>query len=177
MPRVVSCHHYGCHKLAVYPKHFCSEHIDEEQAFMEKRLKWHNAHKKDYTHKYNTIKRVRNDVKREQNGFYHTKQWQTLRQQVLDKQHYLCQYCLLHERVTPAKTVDHRVSLVFDPDKKADVSNLDTICPECHHLKTEWEQTYYFKNGVKQDVDEIKDIKMIDYVMRKVKKSGNGVRL
>ncbi|WP_260769103.1 HNH endonuclease [Oenococcus oeni] len=144
---------------------------------MEKRLKWHNAHKKDYTHKYNTIKRVRNDVKREQNGFYHTKQWQTLRQQVLDKQHYLCQYCLLHERVTPAKTVDHRVSLVFDPDKKADVSNLDTICPECHHLKTEWEQTYYFKNGIKQDVDEIKDIKMIDYVMRKVKKSGDGVRL
>lgn len=167
MPRVYSCHHYGCHKLAIAPHYFCSEHLDEEQAFLEKRLKWHNAHKKDYTRKYNTIKRVRNDIKREQNDFYRSKQWQGLRKIVLDKQHYLCQYCLLHERVTPAKTVDHRVPITFDLSKKADINNLDVICPSCHYKKDRFEAIYYgAQTGDRRNnVDPILKIKLIDHYM------------
>lgn len=60
--------------------------------------------------------------------------WDRIRLQALKRDHYLCQPCQTKGRVTPAKEVDHIV-----PKSKGgtdDLTNLQSICIDCHTAKT-----------------------------------------
>lgn len=66
------------------------------------------------THKYNTIKRNPNDDKSQQYKFYRSKMWVSLRQQVLQRDYFLCQYFNQQGKLTSiSQTVDHIVPTEF----------------------------------------------------------------
>ncbi|MFT8939681.1 HNH endonuclease [Leuconostoc falkenbergense] len=138
--RIRKCHHFDCPYPAIVPNWFCDKHLGEQPAFLAKREKYEHKHSKTQTHVYNTVTRYRNETKRDQYNFYRTKQWVDLRKIVLERDHYLCQYCLLNGKYTSAKTVDHIIPIEYDSSMKADTNNLATICTQCHHIKTELEQ-------------------------------------
>lgn len=68
-------------------------------------------------------------------SFYHSKEWQVVRRQVLDRDHYLCQVCKRAGRITPASTVHHITPVRVDYSKRLDPANLETICPACHNAE------------------------------------------
>lgn len=153
MPRVKHCGSIGCHALVTYPAKYCSKHAELD--------------KRDYS-TYNKTVRTRNATKAEQTNFYRTRQWSALRQQVLEQQHYLCQYCKANGRVKPAKVVDHIVPVEFDETSKADVDNLATICSSCHTVKSAWERNYYGTGlgGAIKSVTPVKSVKIISNLIK-----------
>lgn len=68
-------------------------------------------------------------------SFYHSPEWQAVRRQVLDRDHYLCQVCKRAGRVTPATTVHHITPVRVDYSKRLDPANLETICKACHNAE------------------------------------------
>lgn len=97
-----------------FPDHYCQQHYEHEAEYLASRERWARSHDKHYTHKYNTVTRNRDDTKRQQYNFYRTRQWSHLRQQVLERDHYLCAYCRVQGIITAAKTVDHIVPIEYD---------------------------------------------------------------
>ena len=156
MPRFRRCRAVGCHAMVQFPHYYCPDHIDQEAEYLASRQKWARSHDKHYQHHYNTITRNRNDSKREQYSFYRSRRWVHLRQDVLDRDHYVCQYC----GRTNSRTVDHIVPIEFAHDLKANPDNLAVICRNCHNLKTIWEQSYY---GTGID-NKLKDVPVVDDV-------------
>ena len=138
MPRVRRCRQPGCHAMVQLPDHYCAAHYEHEAEYLAKRQRWARSNG-DYQRKYNRVARNRNADKTEQYQFYRSKQWQGLRQQVLDRDHYICQYCGRPD----SRTVDHTVPIEYDPALRDQVDNLATICAACHRIKTDWEHTYY----------------------------------
>ena len=125
--------------MVQFPNHYCTKHFEHEAEYLANRQRWARAHSKQYQRKYNNVTRYRNDTKSKQYQFYKTKTWAVLRQQVLDRDHYVCQYCGQPNN----RTVDHVVPIEYDQTKMANMDNLATICRKCHHKKTQWEQSYY----------------------------------
>ncbi|KGH72099.1 hypothetical protein X282_08480 [Oenococcus oeni IOEB_0608] len=164
---VRQCRVLNCHKLVELPHYYCDEHRELEAAYLQSRMKWSHSHDKQYAKRYDKTKRVATPIKREQHKFYKSKQWQDLRTVVLNKQHYLCQYCLTEGRVTQGNTIDHTIPINFDPTKKDDVNNLNVICPECHRLKTDWEYKHYYLHGKRiVSAEAISNVKEVNYLMR-----------
>ncbi|CAM2773662.1 HNH endonuclease [Fructilactobacillus fructivorans] len=168
MPRVRRCRYPNCHTLTQFPHYYCEQHRKYEAAYLKSREKW--GHKpKQYEHKYNQVTRNRNEDKSNQYKFYRTRNWVHLRQQTLERDHYVCQYCKAIEKLTTnAKTVDHIVPIEFDDSKKSNLDNLATICRNCHRLKTKWKQDYY-GTGLNQkptSATEVTDLKAISLMMR-----------
>lgn len=65
-------------------------------------------------------------------------EWEKLRDIVLARDNYLCQICLESYRITPATEVDHIL-----PKAKGgtdDPDNLQSICNDCHKIKTEYDK-------------------------------------
>lgn len=60
--------------------------------------------------------------------------WRRLREQVLQRDKYLCQPCLRTGRYTEATEVDHVLGLAKGGDDKP--MNLQAICTPCHEGKT-----------------------------------------
>ena len=156
MPRVKQCRMVGCHKLAKNGKAYCADHQDLEQEM-------NNRHDKTMVQRYNKIDRRRNETKRDQSNFYRTKQWVGLRQQVLERDNYMCQYCQAMGRVKSAKVVDHIVPIEYRPDDRAKLDNLAVICGACHTRKTKWEQSYYGtgRDNEAKTTGTIKNVKTI----------------
>lgn len=156
MSRYRRCRYPNCHAMVQFPNHYCKEHFEHEAEYLASRQRWARAHSKQYQHKYNTHKRYRNDVKTEQYQFYRSRQWQELRRQVLDRDHYVCCYC----GKPNSRTVDHVVPIEFDQHRKASIDNLATICRDCHRLKTQWEQSYY-GTGAGHDLKDVPEIQSV----------------
>lgn len=153
--------------MVQFPHHYCSKHFEHEAEYLAKRQRWARAHGKQYQRKYNHITRYRNDVKSEQYNFYRTSTWSRLRQQVLDRDHFICRYC----GKPNSRTVDHIVPIEYDKALMDKADNLATICRDCHRLKTLWEQSYY-GTGIGQELKkspEIKEISIVKKMMVKKK--------
>lgn len=164
MPRVRRCRYQGCHAFAVLPDHYCTKHIAHEAEYQAQREKYRQRHTtRAATWHYNHVTRYRNSVKSEQNKFYHSREWQSLRALVLQRDFNLCKYC----RINPGNIVDHIVPIEWDQNKMRDINNLVTCCRDCHAKKTRWEQRYYgtgLHNTLK-DVPAITDIELINKLM------------
>ena len=65
-------------------------------------------------------------------GFYHTGAWRRTRRMVLQRDHYLCQKCLSKNRITKATEVHHIRELEDFPLLALDLSNLVSLCWDCH---------------------------------------------
>ena len=169
MPRTRRCRYPNCHTMVTFPDHYCQQHYEHEAEYLASRQRWARGTDKQYTHKYNTVTRYRNEDKRQQYNFYRTRQWSHLRQQVLERDHYLCAYCKVQGLITPAKTVDHIIPIEFDETLKANVVNLAVICGSCHRAKTDWEQSYYGtgQGNELQSVTPINDVSAIVVLMDK----------
>ena len=164
MPRVRRCRYQGCHAFAVLPDHYCTKHIAHEAEYQTQREKYRQRHTtRATTWHYNHVTRYRNSTKSEQNKFYHSREWQSLRTLVLQRDFSLCKYC----RINPGNIVDHIVPIEWNPNKMRDINNLVTCCRDCHAKKTRWEQRYYgtgLHNTLK-DVPAITDIELINKLM------------
>lgn len=174
MPKVRRCRQYGCHAMVELPNHYCTEHFEYEAEYLESRQRWARSHNSEYSHKYNTVTRNRNDDKREQYNFYRTKQWVHLRTRCLERDHYLCRYCLIQDVMTTAKTADHIIPIEANQSLRASIDNIADICSKCHRLKTDWEHSYYGTGQGNQlkDVEQISDLMVIVYLMNS-EKGGN----
>ncbi|MCC4323663.1 HNH endonuclease [Limosilactobacillus reuteri] len=164
MPRYRRCRQPNCHAMVQFPNHYCPKHFEHEAEYLANRQRWARSHSKNYQHKYNTVKRYRDKDKSDQYEFYRTKQWQSLRREVLDRDHYMCQYCG-HPN---SNTVDHIVPIEYDTSLKDNVDNLAVICRRCHRLKTDWEHRWY-GTGVgnqRKQASELHDIEIISRLMR-----------
>lgn len=161
MPRVKRCRANGCHAMVAFDSRYCKRHQD--LAMDEPKPKRNNYH-------YNHHVRHRDENKINQYKFYRTKNWVQLRQLALESQHYLCQYCLVNDIVTTAKTADHIVPVEFDSNLKDNIDNLAVICPSCHTKKTKWEQRWYGtgQGNTLRSVRPINDVKTINKMMNDV---------
>ena len=66
-------------------------------------------------------------------SFYHTAAWKTARQMALRRDHYLCQRCKQQGIIKQGNIVHHVVALKDNWNKRLTLSNLETICAECHN--------------------------------------------
>ncbi|MBD8087951.1 HNH endonuclease [Limosilactobacillus sp. c11Ua_112_M] len=165
MTRFRRCRYPGCHAMVQLPDHYCQQHYEHEAEYLANRQRWARSHNRQYQHRYNTLTRNRNSVKHDQYQFYRSRQWQRLREQVLERDHYICQYCSQPN----SNTVDHIVPIEYDEALKTNLNNLATICCKCHRLKTDWEHEWYGTgiDNQRKQVAELHDVLSIKYLMTK----------
>lgn len=119
------CNKIGCTNLT--RERYCRVHIDQEYRDMKERYRYYDEH-------------IRDQKSRE---FYHSKEWQRIRQVALTRDHYLCQHCLRENRITPADVVDHIVPVRVDWSKRLSLDNLQSLCHACHNKKTAEDKRKY----------------------------------
>lgn len=69
-------------------------------------------------------------------GFYHTAAWRRVRRLALQRDHFLCQECLRNNKITQATEVHHIKELESFPSLGLELSNLESLCWQCHeHTK------------------------------------------
>ena len=162
LPMTGRCREPNCHAVVIRPLHYCTKHADKEAAYQASRERWTNRTDNSKRYKdYNKRKREYSDIKVEQNKFYQSKQWKSIRDVVRRRDNFLCQYCKAHNRVRTGKIVDHIVPVEFDLNGKTIMDNLAFCCSKCHTRKTKWEQIYYgtgYGNKTK-NVIPIKNVK------------------
>lgn len=57
--------------------------------------------------------------------------------------HPLCEEHQARGELVPVDLVDHIVPVHAAPDRRMDESNLQSLCNECHHAKTERDMVVY----------------------------------
>ena len=166
MPRVRRCRYPGCHAMVNLPDHYCAKHYEHEAEYLANRQRWARSHQADYQRKYNNVTRNRSKTKQTQYQFYQSKEWKSLRQQILDRDHYVCQYCGRPN----SNTVDHIIPIEYDPSQMTEPRNLTTICRQCHRVKTDWEHDYY-GTGQGQTLRKVTPLGMVALVKRAMAES------
>ncbi|WP_146550982.1 HNH endonuclease [Rummeliibacillus sp. SL167] len=77
--------------------------------------------------------------KKKANPFYLSKAWKVKRQEILERDHYECQWCAKEGRVTTDKEaileVDHIKELDDYPELALEDDNLRTLCKDCHNKR------------------------------------------
>ncbi len=111
------CAHPGCPELV--DRGYCAKH----QHLAQQRKADSNRH-----YDQNTRDQRARD-------FYQSRAWQAVRRQALIRDHGLCQDCLKEQRVTPAETVHHIVSVRDDWSLRLVLSNLLSLCFGCHNKR------------------------------------------
>lgn len=173
MPRIRRCRYPNCHNPALMPNHYCRAHSKYEKEYREKREAF--AKKKQSRQsrwRYNHITRYRNPIKADQNKFYHSKQWKTMRNIVLKRDYNLCQYCKALGVVKEGNVIDHILPVERFPEHMKDLKNLVTCCNNCHYWKTRFEEQYYGTglHGRPTKNPPISDLKLIATLSQKIRK-------
>jgi 5-methylcytosine-specific restriction protein A len=75
--------------------------------------------------------------------------WRRLREQILQRDKYLCQHCQRAGRVREATEVDHKTPLSKGGTDKPE--NLQSLCSSCHEAKTMHDQGVKAKVAVGVD--------------------------
>jgi 5-methylcytosine-specific restriction enzyme A len=121
------CNKIGCTELT--RERYCNKH--KHLAEQRQRIRRND---KEYD------KNKRNQQAR---AFYHSREWERLRQAALARDHYLCQHCLQHNRITRATIVDHIVPIAVDWSKRLSLDNTQSLCHPCHNRKTAEDKRRY----------------------------------
>lgn len=130
-----------CHQIVPVGERFCAKHkAMHEQEWQAKkddyrRSKLAMAIKSKQAKQYDQTERDPEATK-----FYHSKQWQKVRDYVYARDLATCQVC--GNVVTNRKIIDHIVPrrLLHSQQEALDSSNLWTLCYRCHFRKTKLEQ-------------------------------------
>lgn len=69
------------------------------------------------------------------NKFYKSKEWNSVRQLVIVRDHALCKDCLDKNTITPYNTVHHVVPIKEDWSRRLDIANLICLCESCHQIR------------------------------------------
>lgn len=73
--------------------------------------------------------------------FYQSSEWRRLRQEILVRDNFECQWCKAEGLVTTARDsvleVDHIQELEYYPELALDEANLRTLCKSCHNKRHE----------------------------------------
>ena len=83
---------------------------------------------------YNITKKLSGQWSGNNDTFYHSNRWRTLRKSVLTANP-LCVHCSANGLVTLAKVADHIQSVRLGGDKW-NIDNLQGLCESCHNIKT-----------------------------------------
>lgn len=149
MPMVRRCKAEGCHALAERPAHYCTTHHSMEAAYIEKRERYSRT-------RYNKRVRNRDDESKERYAFYRSKVWSSIRKIALERDNYLCQYCLALGMTTPdARIGDHVTPVEIAPELRTEISNVVATCRSCDNTKRTLEQEIYGtgQNRTKQNTE------------------------
>lgn len=145
---VHECGESGCHKIIPINQRYCPQHQAQHEAAWQakknsyRRSKLAQAIKASKAKQYDQTER--DPVAR---AFYHSKQWQTIRDAVYARDGATCQVC--GNVVQDRKIVDHIVPRrLCTPEQALDSSDLWTLCYKCHFRKTRLERALALKpNG------------------------------
>ena len=78
-------------------------------------------------------------TKEERAKFYSSSEWKRLRQAVLERDHYECQWCKEEGKVVTVNDsileVDHIKELEYYPELATNINNLRTLCKDCHNKR------------------------------------------
>jgi len=85
------------------------------------------SHHQEY-HRYNEERTDKELVR-----FYYSKEWQRVRELVLQRDNYLCVRCRQAGIIKPAEMVHHIVPLKIDYTKRLEIDNLESLCEACHN--------------------------------------------
>ncbi|MCH4891193.1 HNH endonuclease [Acidaminobacter sp. JC074] len=66
-------------------------------------------------------------------NFYHSKEWQKVRQAALLRDYHLCQECLKHNVIKSAEIVHHIIEIKDDWSKRLQIDNCQSVCKSCHN--------------------------------------------
>lgn len=97
-------------------------------------------------------------------GFYHKPAWRRMRKQALQRDHYLCQECLRSGKITQATEVHHIMDLEHFPSLALEISNLESLCWNCHEETKQHKAVPYIPGvriiQIKNDADS-EDLKNV----------------
>lgn len=129
-----------CHAIIPSSKRYCAKHkaIHQQEWQAKKdayrRSKLAQAIKGQRVRTYDQTERDP-----EATAFYHSKQWQRVRDYVYSRDLATCQVC--GNVVQDRKIVDHIVPRrLCSVEQALDSNNLWVLCPKCHYRKTQLEQ-------------------------------------
>lgn len=138
--QVHECGQPLCHAIVQVSERYCAQHkAMHEQEWQAKKADYRRsklamAIKAQQAKRYDMNKRDPEATK-----FYHSKQWQKVRDAVYARDGAMCQSC--GNVVTDRKIVDHIVPRRLCTAKQAlDSRNLWVLCYRCHFRKTKLEQ-------------------------------------
>ena len=72
------------------------------------------------------------DRQHDNDQFYHSQQWQRMRQRILRRDAYMCQNCKRYGKQIEAVEVHHIQHLEDCPELALDPDNLISLCRKCH---------------------------------------------
>ena len=116
MPKKI-CRGKNCKNLVPMNGKYCPECA--KGVAIEKQEK-----NKRYDHKVRDPKLVK---------FYHSSEWQRIRNAALIRDNRLCQECLEHNVIKSAEIVHHIIEIKDDWSKRLQLDNCESVCKSCHN--------------------------------------------
>lgn len=137
---VHECSQPLCRKIIPISQRYCPVHQAQHEAEWQAKKEAYRKSKLGQAIKVEKAKQYDINKRDEQaTAFYHSKQWQTIRDAVYARDGATCQVC--GNIVQDRKIVDHIVPRrLCTPEQALDSSNLWTLCYKCHFRKTKLEQ-------------------------------------
>lgn len=116
MPLKKLCRKCGC--LISMVEKYCSKCTDK---YLEEKKESNKLYDKRYRDKKST-------------EFYHSREWNVVRERVRQRDNGLCLLCLSNKKVRSMDVVHHIEELKTKYSKRIDVNNLICLCSKCHNV-------------------------------------------
>lgn len=145
--QVHECGQPLCHSIVPVGERFCAKHKAMHEVEWQakkssyRRSKLAMAIKANKSKEYDKLQRDPEAV-----SFYHSKQWQKVRDYVYARDGATCQVC--GNIVQNRKIVDHiKPRALCSPQEALDSADLWTLCYKCHYRKSKLEKLISAKSG------------------------------
>lgn len=129
-----------CHVIIPINERYCPEHKQQhDQAWQAKKNEYRRSKLGQVIQAQKTKHYDQTERDQQAIAFYHSRQWERVRDYVYARDGATCQSCgnVIQDR----KIIDHIIPRRLCSSKEAlDSSNLWCLCPKCHYRKTKLEQ-------------------------------------
>lgn len=96
------------------------------------------------------IQKARKKIIKNKKSFLNSYEWRVLRMQALVKYGAKCMCCGASKETGATINVDHIKPRLTHPELALDINNLQVLCSECNHGKSNWDSTDW-RNQTKQE--------------------------